>query len=90
LAHYEAYFTHLENRKYAKDAYNIEVKNPKLILIIGNYENFTREEVDEALRPYQNDKFMIIDYDTLYARFRASAGVHIQESRKLGLNLEIR
>jgi hypothetical protein len=68
LANYEEYFRFDRNKEFAKSKYNIEVHNPELILIVGNYENLKAEEVREAARSLKSN-YRIIDYDTLNALF---------------------
>jgi hypothetical protein len=63
LAHYADYFSHEANRQYALERYGITVDNPHLGLIVGNEENVTRAQVDEACRRLKS--FELIDYDTL-------------------------
>jgi hypothetical protein len=62
LANYREYFNYENNRIYAEKKYGIKINNPKLILIVGNYENFHIDEINEALRPYEKD-IIIMDYD---------------------------
>lgn len=68
LVNYEEYFTFDKNREFAKNRYNVEVEEPELILIVGNYENLNVEEVREASRSLKSN-CRIIDYDTLNALF---------------------
>ncbi|WP_082954482.1 Shedu anti-phage system protein SduA domain-containing protein [Acidihalobacter prosperus] len=62
LVNYEEYFTYPKNAKHAKEKYGIEVKEPKLVLVVGSWENSSPEEVKQAQRRYHNIE--IIDYDT--------------------------
>lgn len=63
LANYREYFRYSKNQQLAKDKYGIEVHNPKLILITGNWDNANLEEIDEACRRY--NEISILDFDTL-------------------------
>ena len=63
LANYREYFTYSKNAEYAKKKYGIEVKNPKLVLVVGSYENSYPEQISQACRKYNNIE--VIDYDTL-------------------------
>ncbi len=63
LANYKEYFDHPKNADHAKEKYGIEVDNPRLILIVGNYDNTDVEEVRQAARSHKDIEF--IDYDTL-------------------------
>jgi hypothetical protein len=63
LAHYADYFSHEDNKRYAFERYGITVNNPLLGLIVGNEENVTKAQVDEACRRLRS--FELIDYDTL-------------------------
>lgn len=68
LANYEDYFKFQKNKEFAKSKYNIEVLDPRLILIVGNYENATEDEIREASRKLKSN-YLIIDYDTLNTLF---------------------
>lgn len=68
LANYEDYFNYEENRSLAKKKYNVEINNPQLIIVIGNYSNYDKNEIKEASRKLK-DNFLIIDYDTLNLKF---------------------
>jgi hypothetical protein len=63
LSHYNEYFSFQENCEYARARYGIEVKDPKLGLIVGTYENVEKRHIDEAQRMYRD--FELMDYDTL-------------------------
>lgn len=62
LANYREYFEYEKNKLHAYEKYKIKVKNPKLILVVGTWENITKEEVGQACR--QSPDVNIIDYDT--------------------------
>ncbi len=64
LSNYKEYFTYEKNRSHAFAKYGIKVDNPKLILVVGSYDNVNAEEVREACRAYKED-LEIRDYDTL-------------------------
>jgi hypothetical protein len=49
LKDYERYFSFEDNIKYAYETYGIKIKDLKLIGIIGNFNNFDRDEVDNSL-----------------------------------------
>lgn len=72
LANYEDYFNFEKNIDFAKKKYNIEIKDPKLIILIGNYKNYNQDEIKEASRKLK-DNFMIMDYDTFNLQFYNSA-----------------
>jgi ABC-type antimicrobial peptide transport system permease subunit len=46
LANYAEYFTYSQNAAHAKDKYGLSVENPKLVLVVGSWENSSPEEVD--------------------------------------------
>lgn len=71
LANYKEYFEYQKNRDYAFERYGIRISRPKLVLIVGNYENFRPHEVEEAKRMLKDIE--IIDYDTLLSLFLARA-----------------
>lgn len=71
LAHYRDYFNFPENREYAKGKFGIEVRDPRLTLVIGSSENLDAVEVAEAMRNHVGLNLIIIDYDTLVRAFLA-------------------
>jgi uncharacterized protein with GYD domain len=64
LSNYKEYFTYEKNRSHAFSKYGIKVENPKLILVVGSYDNVNAKEVREACRAYK-EELEIRDYDTL-------------------------
>lgn len=74
LANYADYFSYAKNQEYALVKYGIKVSEPKLIVIIGSYYNYNKDEIYEASRKLDS-KFMILDYDTLNLGF-----LHQEES----------
>lgn len=68
LGNYEDYFKFEKNRAYAFSKFKIKVDQPNLILVVGNYENAPRNEIEEASRMLRPN-FQIIDYDTLNSMF---------------------
>ncbi len=64
LGHYKEYFTYEKNRSHAFSKYGIKVDNPKLVLVVGSYDNVNAEEVREACRAYK-EELEIRDYDTI-------------------------
>lgn len=62
LVNYEEYFSYPANAEHAKEKYNIKINKPKLVLVVGSWDNSSSEEVSQALRRYQHIE--IIDYDT--------------------------
>lgn len=67
LANYREYFKYPENAALAKRKYGIEVNDPKLVLIVGSWENVDADEVNQACRKYKN--VSVVDYDTLCHMF---------------------
>jgi hypothetical protein len=72
LANYEDYFSFEKNKEFSKKKYGVVIKNPRLIVVIGNFNNYNQAEIDEASRKLK-DNFMIIDYDTLNFKYYQSA-----------------
>jgi hypothetical protein len=72
LANYEEYFTFPANREVAWQKYRIKVEDPNLVLVVGNFDNVNRVEIDEASRGYRN--ITIIDYDSLMQLFLKPQG----------------
>lgn len=62
LVNYKEYFTYPKNAEHAKEKYGLQVKEPKLVLVVGTWENSSPEEIKQARRRYQHIE--IIDYDT--------------------------
>ena len=62
------YFSFPENAIAAQEKYRISVRNPKLILVVGSYDNAPFSEVSQASRQLRPN-IEIIDYDTLNAMF---------------------
>jgi len=70
LSNYREYFDYPKNREFAKTKYGIEVKNPKLVLLVGSWENTNANQIYEACRKYKN--VSIIDFDTFTHLFYGS------------------
>lgn len=64
LAGYKRYFSNKENADWTYAKYGIKVKQPKLIGIAGNHNNFNRQIVDTALEGNIDD-FNLISYNDL-------------------------
>jgi hypothetical protein len=77
LANYEEYFSFKKNADWAWSKYKVRVDNPRLILVVGNYENAPRAEIEEAIRKLKPN-YQIIDYDTLNALFLGKGRVTAQ------------
>jgi hypothetical protein len=67
LANYEEYFTFSKNCEYAFSKYGIKVNQPNLILVVGNFDNANKTEIEEASRRLKN--ITIIDYDSFLQLF---------------------
>lgn len=67
LKDYQRYFKKEKNRKWAYDTHGIKVDpdNLKLIGIVGNYNNFKKLEVEQALSVY-SDNIIILSYSDLF------------------------
>ncbi|MBI3896754.1 MAG: DUF4263 domain-containing protein [Gammaproteobacteria bacterium] len=74
LANYREYFLYPKNRKFAQEKYGIEVRDPQLILVVGNWDNVNHQEISEATRRYKN--ISIIDFDTLAHIFMGANEEH--------------
>jgi len=61
---YKRYFEQEKNKEWALKKYGVKIKNPRLIGIVGNYDNFLQDEVDLVLRQYKDD-IVIISYSDL-------------------------
>jgi hypothetical protein len=71
LANYNEYFRFERNREYALNKYGIKVNNPNLVLVVGNYDNANKDEIEEASR-HQLQNISIVDYDSLLQMFLLS------------------
>ena len=78
LGNYQEYFQYPKNAQHALEKYGIVVKNPNLVLIVGNMENFDAAEVSQAGRLLPN--IQIIDYDTLCHLFMGPTVAHNTET----------
>ena len=67
LANYRNYFTFAKNREFALGKYGVEVADPGLVLVVGNWDNSKIQEIKEASLPL--DHISVIDYDTLVQSF---------------------
>ena len=72
LANYRDYFGFPSHRNLLRERYDVEIKRPRCILVVGSSENFHASEIEEAQRSLDN--FELIDYDTLRAAFLARSG----------------
>ncbi len=61
---YKRYFSDPENSKWAFENHSISIKDPKLIGIAGNHNNFDRKIVDKALEG-NTKEFHLISYNEL-------------------------
>ncbi len=64
LVGYERYFKLEKNYKWVLKKYGIKIRNPKLIGIVGSFQNFDRSQVDLALEQYK-DNIAILSYSDL-------------------------
>lgn len=71
LANYEEYFKYPKNAEHARVKYSVEVNNPKLVLVVGSWENSSPEEVTQAMRRYP--RIEVIDYDTFCHQFMGAS-----------------
>lgn len=67
LANYRHYFSFPKNREFTAAKYGIDVDNPGLVLVVGNWDNSKVQEIREASLPL--DHISIIDFDTLVQSF---------------------
>lgn len=70
LANYREYFDYPLNAQHANEKYEVSVSKPKMVLVIGSWDNYDATEVAQARRKHDKD-LEIIDYDTLCSMFRA-------------------
>lgn len=67
LANYKEYFTYPNNSEYALNKYGIKVNQPNVVLVVGNFDNANKTEIEEASRRLKD--ISIIDYDTFLQLF---------------------
>jgi hypothetical protein len=67
---YREYFRIPENAEHALDAHGVIVNDPRLILVVGTWENVTPDEVAQAAELHPD--ITIIDYDTLCQLYLAT------------------
>lgn len=70
LANYLSYFEHERNREEAFKRLGVRVANPRGILVIGSYENYSTQLIEQALRSHP--KIEVVDYDTIGQLYIAS------------------
>lgn len=68
---YCEYFTYAENAKHAYEKYGVKVSNPKLILVVGSWENARAIDIEQACLNHPG--ITIIDYDTFCHLYIAAA-----------------
>jgi hypothetical protein len=71
LGNYREYFTYGKNAEHALSRHGVAVKNPRLTLVVGSWENYDSTEVAQACRMIPD--LEIIDYDTLIQQFLNAA-----------------
>lgn len=72
LHDYNKYFTTEANSKWAYTNHGIKVDKPKLIGIVGNYNNFDKDKVETIISRYRHD-IAIMSYYDLANLLRAQA-----------------
>ena len=72
LANYAEYFNFEKNQLLALDKYEIQIDQPNLYLIVGNFDNTTAVEVEEAMRPFGKN-IIVLDYDTVVQLYLKSS-----------------
>ena len=63
LANYREYFEYAMNANHANQKYGIQVRDPRLVLVVGSFENSYPAQITQACRKYPD--IQIIDFDTL-------------------------
>lgn len=63
LHDYKKYFASETNSKWAYMQHGIKVEDPKLIGIVGHYNNFDKDEVDTVLNQYRHNIAIMSYYD---------------------------
>ncbi|MET2985896.1 hypothetical protein [Aureibaculum conchae] len=69
LKGYKRYFSSKENADWVYDKYKVKIKDPKLIGIAGNHNNFIHETVKLALENHSND-FVLYSYNDLAKKMK--------------------
>lgn len=68
LANYREYFSYPKNAALAMEKYGVKVSDPKLVLVVGSWENVDPTEVEQACRKY-GGLIKVVDYDTVCQMF---------------------
>lgn len=68
LANYREYFAYAKNAELAERKYSVKVRDPRLVLVVGSWENVDAEEVEQACRKY-GASVQVVDYDTICHMF---------------------
>jgi hypothetical protein len=70
LAHYKEFLSIPAKATAAKRKYDVEFREARFGLIVGNYENIDARKMEEASRMLQ--RFEIVDYDTMLRLYLVS------------------
>ncbi|MBX8536257.1 DUF4263 domain-containing protein [Pseudomonas cichorii] len=68
LANYHEYFENPKNSAYAEEKFGIKIQNPRMVLIIGSWENVDTSKITQAMRKHK-ETIEIIDYDSFIHNF---------------------
>lgn len=71
---YETHFRSEANCRWAMDNCGVEVRDPRLIGVVGNYDNLIREEVDLVLEQ-DRDCMGILSYQDIIDLLRRKTGL---------------
>jgi len=63
LANYREYFEYTMNANHANEKYGIQVSAPRLVLVVGSFENSYPAQITQACRKHPD--IQVIDFDTL-------------------------
>lgn len=73
LHNYSEYFKVPENAQYALEVHGVRVSKPRLVLVVGSWENALPHEIEQASELHQD--VTIIDYDTFCQLYISAAVV---------------
>ena len=68
---YREYFTYAENARHAFEVHGVKVSDPKLILVVGSWDNACPIDIEQAC--LNHPEITIIDYDTFCHLYIAAA-----------------
>ena len=87
LAHYRDFLSIPEHSAFAREKYKVEFRDPRYVLVVGNYENTDIGRVAEAMRRFPD--LELIDYDSLLQLYLLHEKAYPEYLNKEGSSAQI-